>query len=119
MFDLILSLVVFFIVLISRFSIYFINKKSKKKHKLGSYIDIMYLVKKFNLDNKKMNTSLISFIVSFIDAFIISITLWISVNITDSIILELLIGLVIVLSLIYIINEILGRILLKRGYEKK
>lgn len=116
MFDLILCIVVFLIVFVYRLSHYFINKK--KRGRKRDSIDILYLSNKFKLDKKKLNNFNVTILLALSNALIISLSLWISINITEIMILELLIGLVIVIVLIYIFNEIMGNILIKRGYEK-
>jgi hypothetical protein len=96
------------------------NKKGKKKKKRndGIAIEIKYLCTKFKLDEKKLDNKVFASIMSFIDALIISGTLTLVVMITDNLIFELFLGLIIVIVLIYVINEILGRILKRKGFEK-
>lgn len=94
-------------------------KTTKKNKKHGTATEIQYLVTKFNLDKKKMETDAIAAIVSLQDALIITISLEIAILITDNVLLEMLIGLVVVIALIIGSNEIVGRILIKKGYEKR
>lgn len=117
--NLILCLIIFAIAFIGRLLLYFITRKKENKKRYGISMEIQYLVSRFNLDKKKLNNTNIAAIMSLLDALIISITLFISVSITSNVMLEMLIGLVIVVVLILIVNEIFGRILLKKGYGRK
>lgn len=117
--DLLLCACLFVVVFLGRLMLYKMSKSKRgRKKKWGTYTDIMYLNKRFGLNPKKTDTLGIASIVSLLDAFIITISLYISVNISDSIVIEMLVGLVVVVMLILITNEIIGRILLKKGYDK-
>lgn len=116
---LILAAIVFVLCFIVRLVLYVISKKKKKKkNQNGIATEMKYLIAKFNLDKGKVDRVSIASIISLLDAIIISATLTLVISVTDIIILELLIGLVVVIILIYIVFEIMGKILVKRGYGK-
>lgn len=115
---LILALIVFVLCFIVRLMIYVIGKKRKKKRG-GIATDMLYLINKFKLDKKKIDRVGIAAIISILDALIISGTLSLVTIITDNITLELILGLVFVIVLIFIVYEIFGKILVKKGYGLK
>ena len=121
MLDIYITIFTFTVTFILRLVLFMITKKKKskkdKKDK-NETVEKQYLINKFSLDKKKLNTNSINIVISLMDAFIISITLLLSISITDKYILQLLIGLVVVFVLIYVCNEILGSILIKKGYKK-
>ena len=116
--NIIMSLIVFALTFIARFSLFLVTRKKKNKKKYGLSMEVEYLIHRFKLNKKRLNTIGIASIISLLDALIISITIFVAVTITSNIMLEMLIGLVIVVCSIIVVNEILGRILLKKGYDK-
>lgn len=117
---LILFLFCFVFCFVGRLTLYLISKlsKKKKKNRTGIAVEIRYLVTKFKLNEKRMDGKALAAIISFLDAVIISGTLIIVVTTTENMVLEMLLGLIIVISLIYVSYEILGRILIKKGFDK-
>lgn len=121
---LIIFLLLFIIVFI--FDYFIVNKKYlkrlngkiKKKKKNNELTEISYLVGKFNLDKSKININRLLIVIALINAFIISIVSVSVMLIKINIILQLLIGFILLISLIYSLYEILGRILVKKGYGK-
>ena len=93
-------------------------RKKKKKNKTGIAVEMRYLMTKFKLSEKKVDRKSLAAIISFIDAVIISTTLIIVVSVTENMVLEMLLGLIIVIVLIYVSYEILGRILIRKGFDK-
>ena len=118
MLDIYITIFTFTVTFILRLILFMVTKKKKSKKDKKETVEKQYLINKFSLDKKKLNTNAINIVISLMDAFIISITLLLSISITDKYILQLLIGLVVVFVLIYVCNEILGSILVKKGYKK-
>jgi hypothetical protein len=116
--NLILGCITFAVVFLFRLLFYFIGNK-KSKNKGGIWKEMQYLIVKFKLDEKKVNKKSIAAIISILDAFIISLTLCLVIIITDNVPLELILGLVFVIVLIYLVYEIFGRILVRKGYGRK
>lgn len=73
---------------------------------------------KFKLNEKKVDRKSLATIISFLDAIIISATLIIVISATDNMALEMILGLIIVIALIYATYEVLGRILIRKGFDK-
>lgn len=119
--NIIFFLLVFIIVFLVDF--YFIAK-NRPKRKKGSKEKVkvtdrlttegMYLMSRFNLDDKKVNLHMLDFHISIINAFIIAfVSTGISL-INVNVIFQLLIGFVLLFALIYAIYEIFGRHLKKK-----
>ena len=90
--------------------------KKKKFKKIG---EVQYMINKFKLDVNKLNYKKTCIIISLINAFIISTVTIIIYSIDVSMVLQLLVGFILLFSLIYVLYEIYGRILIKRGYQQK
>ena len=118
MHDLISSLIIFVIVIILRYVVYLFSKKEKNK-KDGIMMEMQYLINRFKLDKTKMNTKSMAFLLSIMDAIIVSSSLFLSLKISDNTIIELLVAFILVFGLIILLNELLGKILRKKGYEKE
>lgn len=118
MHDLKISLIILIFVFILRFIVYLISKKKKNDRKKGIMMEMQYLINRFKLDKGKVNTINMALVLSIMDAFIIAASLFLSLRISDNTIIELLIAFVLVFGLIILSNEILGKILKKKGYEK-
>lgn len=118
MLDIYITIFTFTVTFILRFVLFIMTKKKKGKKDKKETVEKQYLINKFSLDKEKLNSTTINIVISLMDAFIISITLLLSISITNKYILQLLIGLVVVFILIYVCNEILGNILIKKGYKK-
>ncbi len=131
--ELIFFLVTFVFCFLGRFIIFLLSKKNRKKKKnkkkvdadfeelkkAGVSIEILYLEKKYKILRAKINNRKFGAIISLIDALIIAGTLSIVVNMVKNIIIRMILALVIFLVLIYVIYGIFGKILVKRGYDKK
>lgn len=121
LFNLIFFLVVFLIVFLISF--YFIcrsrstkDKKTKKRIKGTDKLTTegMYLISRFNLDDKLVNLHMMNFYISIINAFIISFVATTVSLIKVNVVVQLLIGFVLLFALIYAIYEIYGRHLKKK-----
>lgn len=123
---LIWGLFVFIVVFLINFSWIFkrgyenIKKqKSKKKNKkLEEFVGLSYLIPKFKLDINKMDLNYVFFMVSLIDAFIISFVFVVITIIPWDMGFSMLLGFVLLFGLIYALYEILGRVLVKKGWSK-
>ena len=95
------------------------KQKSKKKNKkLEEFVGLSYLIPKFKLDINKMDLNNVFFMVSLIDAFIISFVFVVITIIPWDMGFSMLLGFVLLFGLIYALYEILGRVLVKKGWSK-
>lgn len=95
------------------------KQKSKKKNKkLEEFVGLSYLISKFKLDINKMDLNYVFFMVSLIDAFIISFVFVVITIIPWDMGFSMLLGFVLLFGLIYALYEILGRVLVKKGWSK-
>lgn len=92
------------------------KKKTKKKN--NELMEISYLKGKFKLDKHRLPMKNLLIGISFLNALIISLVAVVVILIKLPIILQLIIGFALLLSLIYSIYELLGRSLVKKGYDK-
>jgi hypothetical protein len=113
-------LLYFGIIFIIIFLFYFLvlNRIKLKKQNYNKIGEINYLIKKFKLDPHKINYRLVANIVALINAFIIAFVCVVISLIDISFIWQMLIGFVLLFALIYALYEILGRILVKKGWGK-
>jgi uncharacterized Tic20 family protein len=123
--SIITNIIFFVLVLLVVFLVdfYFITKDrakkvkgSKEKRKVTEKLTTegMYLISRFNLDDKKINLRMLNFYISIINAFIIAfVSTGISL-INVNVMFQLLIGFVLLFALIYAIYEIFGRHLKKK-----
>ena len=79
---------------------------------------LSYLIPKFKLDINKMDLNYVFFMVSLIDAFIISFVFVVITIIPWDMGFSMLLGFVLLFGLIYALYEILGRVLVKKGWSK-
>ena len=79
--------------------------------------EFSYLIKRFSLDQKKLNSKSLKLGVSIINAFIISFVSNFIMLIPVPMMVRLLIGFVLLFALIYALYEIYGKVL-KRKYRK-
>lgn len=95
------------------------KQKSKKKNKkLEEFVGLSYLIPKFKLDINKVDLNYVFFMVSLIDAFIISFVFVVITIIPWDMGFSMLLGFVLLFGLIYALYEILGRVLVKKGWSK-
>ena len=95
------------------------KQKSKKKNKkLEEFVGLSYLIPKFKLDINKMDLNYVFFMVSLIDAFIISFVFVVITIIPWDMGFSMLLGFVLLFGLIHALYEILGRVLVKKGWSK-
>ena len=109
-------ILVFMIVFLVNFIMDLIKIKKRKFKKIG---EIQYLVNKFNLDINKIKYKTTSLTISLINAFIIATVTTIDSFLDAIMAIQLLCGFVLLFVLIYMLYEIYGRILIKKGYKKK
>lgn len=101
-------------VIIFLIYVFVINRKKKTYKETKENLEVQYLVKKFNLDKRKVKYSTLKWYINFINPLIISTTFVIVTNI-ESLLWGILVGFIVMMTLIYSIYEIVGRILKKRG----
>lgn len=92
--------------------------KRKKKKKELNIVEIKYLNYRFNIKKERLLTSGFIFLIGLINALIITIVFAVIILLPWPTVLQLLVGFVLLLGLIYAIYEILGRILVKKGYQE-
>ena len=82
-------------------------------------MEMQYLVNRFELDKKKVDNYSIASIMCLVDGLIVAVALFLALRLSGSTVVEILIAFVLVFGLIILFNEIIGRILKKKGYDKK
>ena len=117
------NLIFFFVLTLLIFLVdYFVVFKKRlksKKIKNTDILEINYLIGKFQLDPNKILYKPLSLYCALINGFIISFTVTVISNIKVHMIFQLLIGFVMLFGLIYSVYEIYGRILIKKGWQKR
>ena len=117
------NLIFFFVLTLLIFLVdYFVVFKKRlksKKIKNTDILEISYLIGKFKLDPNKILFKPLSLYCALINGFIISFTVTVISNIKVHMIFQLLIGFVMLFGLIYSVYEIYGRILIKKGWQKR
>ena len=93
-------------------------KKRKKNKKIEDFVGFSILIPKFKLDINKMNLNYVFILSSLINAFIISIVFIIIYSIPWDLLFQILLGFVLLFGLIYALYELLGRHLVKKGWNK-
>lgn len=118
-----LNLIFFFvlalIIFLADYLFVFKRKLKSKKVKNDEIMEISYLMYKFKLDKNKVLYKPMCLYCALINGFIISGVVTIICLFDIGYIWRLLIGFVMLLGLIYSIYEIYGRILIKKGWQKK
>ena len=99
------------------FVYFFLLSKKINKGNMNRIGEFAYLIKRFSLDQKKINMNYMKLGICIINAFIISFVSNFIMLIPVSMVFRLLIGFVLLFALIYALYEIYGR-LLKRKYGK-
>lgn len=99
------------------FVYFFLLSKKIKKGNINRIGEFTYLMKRFSLDQKKINTNQIKLGICIINAFIISFVSNFIMLIPVSMMFRLLIGFVLLFALIYALYEIYGKFL-KKKYGK-
>lgn len=97
---------------------YWMNLINYKKLKYTSIGELNYLLKKFNLDRKKLPVRKMLLNFSLLDAFIMAFTASFITSLPVNTVFQMLIGFVLLFALIYALYEIYGRHLVKK-YKKK
>lgn len=97
---------------------YGMNLNNYKKRKYTSIGELNYLLKKFNLDRKKLPVRKMLLNFSLLDAFIMAFTASFITSLLVNTVFQMLIGFVLLFALIYALYEIYGRHLVKK-YKKK
>ena len=114
--------VIFFAIMVLFF--YFRNvlklaNQKKKRKKDSEIIEVKYLCITNDIDRNKLLNHKMMIVFSIINAIIVDFVFIIVMLIKVPIFVRFIIGLVLFLGLIYSIYGILGKYLLKRGYDKK
>lgn len=118
-----INLLFFFIfaILIFIFDYVFVLKRKlkSKKFKNEEIMEISYLINKFNLDTNKVLYKPMCLYCALFNGFIISGVGTVIHNIKLNYGFRFLIGFVLLFGLIYSVYEIYGRILIKKGWQRK
>ncbi len=112
-------IIYFFIIFVIVDTVYilFINRKKLKKKDYQKLGEINYLIRRFGLDSKRINYKALSYITASVNAFIIAAVCVIISLIKIKFIWQMLIGFALLFAMIYALYEILGRILIKKGWR--
>ena len=89
-------------------------RKNKKYNKNKVPIELLYLVRVYNLDIKKIKYKKFIWIYSLINTFIISTVYIIITYLLENLLLQIIIGIVLLLLLIIICYGLLGRYYIKK-----
>lgn len=116
--NIIFFLVVFLIIFIGDF--YFVSKEKGKKRKVEKMTSQdLYIIKRFDLDDKLINLRKLNFHISIINAFIIAFVSTV-ISITNFHIgVQMAISFVLLFGLIYSLYELYGRMMKKRYGKNK
>jgi len=110
-------LIVFVVLFILHY--FFFVKKNKKYNKDKIPLELLYLVRLYGLDVKKINYKKFVWIYSLINTFIISTVYIIIFYLLNNLILRIVIGCVLLILFIIICYGLLGRFYLKKEGKKK
>jgi len=99
------------------FHYFYVIKKEVKGKQKNKKVEVEYLIKKHNIDMKKINYKKLMIQISFINTFIITLV-FLLVLVIEMIVIKMIIALFLFLSLIFICYDILGNIYKKRGMTK-
>ena len=109
-----LLLFVFAFSIVMLIYIFFINR-GRKEYKEGKKItEIEFLVKKYNLDMRKVKYNKLKWTVTIVNSFIVASTSTI-ISVIDSPVWQILVGFIILFALIFAIYEIIGRLFARKG----
>lgn len=114
----IIVFVVNYIMLISGYKHTLKKTKKKKKKEIKDLLGMSYLMTKFKLDANKMNLKFVFVWLSIIDALIIACVFVIVYIIPWDIAFRMLLAFVLLFGLIYALYDLLGRYLVKKGWQK-
>ena len=93
-------------------------KKDKKKKVVNKFIlETAYLTKRFGIKDEKLINKKVLLVCSIINSFIVVVITAFGWFTPIVLILRFLIGFVIAFALIFVLYEIYGKILVKRGYK--
>lgn len=88
--------------------------QKEKIEKFKKSNQIMFFVKRYNLDLNKINMTKFMNIIALTNAFIIS-TAFIATYLVDNLVLQLLIGFLILIPLLVITYNLIGKYYIKKG----
>ena len=112
-FEKLVLVIIVFIVLFVLHYILFV-RKNKKYDKNKVPLELLYLVKIYNLNIKKINYRKFVWIYSLINTFIITTVYIIITYLLESLILQIIIGVILLILFIIICYGILGRYYMKK-----
>lgn len=105
-----------------RFIIYLLNKKRSKKRRRKKDllpIEIKFLKSRFKIDEQRIDKKSYMLLFSIIDGLIVGLTSICVMKLSDFIYLQMFLGLIIILILIFVIYEIIGRIITRKGEKNE
>ncbi|MBE6148420.1 MAG: hypothetical protein E7167_02875 [Firmicutes bacterium] len=94
------------------------KSKKRKKKEAKEIVEVRYLIISHNLKKEKLLVPKMILLISILDALIITTVFLVVVHIPYGLLWQLLAGFVLLLGLIYSIYNILGRILVKKGFDE-
>ena len=109
-------LLVFIVVLIMSYLLFI--RKNKKYNKNKIPIELLYLVRVYNLDIKKINYKKFLWIYSLINTFIITTVYILITYLLDKLILQIIIGIILLVLFIIVCYGLLGRYYIKKEGNK-
>lgn len=113
----IVTFIMVFIVLILVLYVFEFLVKDKK-NKLGTTKSFQFIVRKYNLDMNKMRVRTLSKLVIIVNSFILSVPITLMLAIDINYYLMLVISLVVFIILLLSLYNLLGYMLIKKGWRK-
>ena len=110
--ELLHSFIVFIVVYL--FYVIFVINKKNKLEKMKNNVSVVYLVKKYKLDLKKINMKIFAHTISLTNSFIIAITFFI-ISFVDNYYLKLLVCIAVIFPVLYIMYMIIGKMYQRKG----
>ena len=104
--------VVFVVLLILHYFLFVRKQKKYDKNKVP--LELLYLIRLYDLDVKKINYKKFVWIYSFINTFIISTVYIIIAYLLDKLIMQIIVGVILLILFIIICYGLLGRYYMKK-----
>lgn len=104
-------------VIILLIYIFIINKKRKVYTDGKKQTEINYIVKRFDLDMRKVNYNHLKWTITITNSFIVAFASTV-VSMLHGLGLQILVGFVLLIMLIFSLYEIIGRIYARKGSKK-
>lgn len=114
------NIVTYFMVLVVLILVLYIFEflVKDKKNNLGTTKSFQFIVRKYNLDMNKMRVRTLSKMIILTNSFILSVPIFLMLILDINYYLMLLISLIVFIVLLLSLYNLLGYILIKKGWKK-